>query len=250
MNFLNQKTFWLLYLSSILLLSSCSVYTSQVSPPVLIESKGEIEFDGGISIIPSSSVGVNTSISYGLTEKIQSQLFVSHIGQGFDGEATTLQGIIGYSFFTNEHLSFKSFVGYFYGSANLIGDSSNLYLYNFKGNYQSLFGQFQFILKKKKYSLGVTLKIGEFYSTEKSTWKNNTINDKGVLFEPSIFYIKTFKNKKFRLHFLYSIPFLNLKKYNHDGYGNEPATFYGYSNPYGNFGIGVSYFMSTNYKSK
>ena len=56
-------------------LSSCSVYSPQKPIPVLIEKKGDIEIDGGISVpIFELSPIINTSFSYGLTDKIQGQL--------------------------------------------------------------------------------------------------------------------------------------------------------------------------------
>ena len=76
------------------------------------------------------------------------------------------QGKIGYSFVLSENVSLKTFGGYFYSNATLkvaedYGFFGSNYI-NYKGNYQSLFGQFQLTAKRKKSIWGVNLKIGQF----------------------------------------------------------------------------------------
>ncbi|MGB0882093.1 MAG: hypothetical protein ACPGSO_04010 [Vicingaceae bacterium] len=230
------------FVGFIFIQSSCSVYTSQNPPPVLIESKKEIEISGGASISPVLwNPGLNASFSYGISNKIQAQLYGSLIfpilNNGKNG-TSHIQGCIGYSVFSNNSYSFKTFAGYFHGTSNIEFPNLQGLENNFKGNYNSIFGQSQLTVKKDAYYYGCILKVGDFNSIEKVNLSNTDIKDKGLLIEPSIFYSRHF-NGNLKLNLSYSYSFLNIKRYSNN-YNNN----FHFNNPYGNLGIAIIYTIS------
>jgi len=234
----------------LLILTSCAVYTPQVSPPILIEEKGDVQLNFGGNISSALiSPGLNAAITYGFTDKIQVQLYTSYISSG----TAHFQFLAGYNLKLNEKANIRLFGGYFYG----IGDVKYMQILshgspNYIGNYQSYFGKIQFSKFVRKNNIGLTFTVGHFQPNYTVKYENNTgftdfeINQKGLLLDPSIYFNWNFSDK-LGLTFTYSNAWIKpLDQINIDSPNNYELDY----NYYGNFGISLKYLIRTGYNRK
>ncbi|MFB6341030.1 hypothetical protein ACE1ET_04890 [Saccharicrinis sp. FJH62] len=236
---------------SILLLSSCALYTPQVAPPILIEEKGETELDFGASI--SSFLitpGADVSVAYGFTDKIHAQAYASYISSG----TIHLQLLTGYRFNINERANIRLLGGYFYGNGNVKYQEGFNEPMNYKGFYQSILGKFQYTNTFKNHNKiwGLSFTIGNFtpyykvYYVESSNDMDKVIDQKGILFEPYLFYHYKISDK-LGITFSYSNTWIKpINQLNND-YPNHYELDY---NKYGNFGITLKYTLKTGNKKR
>lgn len=232
-----------------LLLTGCAIYTPQVSPPILIKEKGDIQLDIGANV---SSVlitpGVNASASIGLTDNVQTQLYTCYISSG----TTHFQLLTGYNFKINEKSDFKLMGGYFYGIGNVTyqgifyGEPIT-----YKGHYKSIFSKIQFSkqMKSPNKIWGFTFTLGNFtpdYSinyneTTEIQTETKKINQKGILFEPYLFYHYKLSDR-FGLTLSYSNCWIKPINQLNDDYPNRYDLDYNY---WGNIGFTIKYLIKT-----
>lgn len=235
----------------ILLLQSCAVYTPQTSSSIQINEKGEVQLDlvGNVSSFLVSP-GVSGSISYGVTDKIRTQIFASHISSG----TTHLQTLLGYDFNLNEKSGLIVSGGYFYGFGNVKYQqimSSYKGSPTYIGTYESLFGKVQYSksLRNSNGNWGFTFTVGNFqpnYRVEYFQDYNNLIkvekiNQRGLLLEPYV-YVNWILTGKLGLGISYSNAWIKpLNQINPD----YPNTYKLDYNVYGNIGINLTYKLVT-----
>ena len=224
---------YFLSILTLFILSSCAIYTSQNTIPVLIEEKGECQLDGGFStggLLASPGLGFN--VSYALTDRFQTRLSSSlTLPLTNNGSSYTLQGdgMIGYRFPFNENHQLRVYGGYLYGYSNIVGAEAPVFEdLSFKGDYQSIFGLAQFTKKKKNNFFGASLKTGSFF------WRDSnqqTVIKRDIIIEPSLFYNISIQDR-WRFNISYSYPLFTSFEYSDDNYF--------YANPTGNLGFGLS----------
>lgn len=235
----------------ILITQSCAVYTPQTSPSIQIRKKGEIEFNLGGNISSFLlSPGINSSVSYGLTNKLRTQIFSSYISSG----TTHLQALTGYDFYINDKSWLILSGGYFYGIGNVRYQqiaSSYKGSPNYIGTYHSLFGKVQYSksFRKSKGNWGITCTIGNFrpnYSVQyhqdsNYSNKNEIMNQKGLLLEPYV-YVHWDISEKLGLSVSYSNAWIKPLNQKNDDYPNQYKLDY---NVYGNIGLNLNYKLVT-----
>lgn len=177
-----------LYFIVLFSFSSCIFYP-QVTDIPLIKEKNDLSVDGGISI---SARTVNSTISYGLSEKMAVQVFGSY---GAD-EAYYLQGAFGHFKNLGNSSIIEIYAGYGYGYGSAQKETNIGHL---NGNYQLYFTQLN--MGKRNYrgsnvDFGMGVKTGiynsnltdenYFYSYPRSNFFE-TQQFKSILLEPNLF---------------------------------------------------------------
>lgn len=167
--------------------SGCSFYHPMMTDIPLIREKNELRIDGSISLIPA----VQTTVSYGLTDKIAIQ------GYGTVGadEKYYFQAAAGHfkNIGANKVLELYGGMGYGHGNAYNGSNAGDLY-----GNYQLYFGQANFGAisgASSKFEIGLGLKLGYMHSNltdrnyyygdyDWATEEGKIYRDNSILFEP------------------------------------------------------------------
>jgi hypothetical protein len=192
-----------LILSGFLILrfmTSCVVYHPHMVDIPLISKKNDLRIDAGVSVVPS----VNTTVSYGLTDRIAVQAYGSF---GAD-DRFMIQGALGYykDLGSRKIMEIYSGFGYGYGSAYKNSNPGDLY-----GGYQSYFAQFNFGKVNNRFAhmdYGIGMKAGflhsdltdqNYYEYNSESAPNLNYQDKSILFEPVGFIRMGGEKLKFEL---------------------------------------------------
>lgn len=178
------------------LLNSCAFYTPQLSSPVIVKEKGQLDADLGINVASNLlTPGVTGSFAYAISDKFFAQIYTSALFN----RNIHYQGLLGRRLLTTSHIDIRISGGYFYGTVDL-NDQSDIFgppIYT-KGNYQSFFGKLQWNtnLNDKRKNFGFTFSAGSFIpnlnikSTDEDTMeeKNMNFTDRAILCEPYFYY--------------------------------------------------------------
>jgi len=237
--------FRILIIVIILFLDSCAVYTPQVTPPILIEEKNEMQTDiGGSFSSFYITPGMYASIAYGLTDYLAIQSFGSIISSG----TYHFEESLGLNKKINDKIKISLLTGYFYGVGTVL-DKTHMSIgpIKWEGHYQSPFVRFQFSNKFKKLYWGFGLKAGyfnpEYYKTREYDYhsiivhETTLINQKGLLIEPSLFFNIRIKDK-FGIIFNLADSWIKPLDQFNECCPNSYEIKYDY---YGNIGIGIYY---------
>ena len=166
-------------------MSSCIVYQPQLTDIPLISEKNDLRIDGGISLIPA----INSTVSYGLTDKIAIQGYGS---VGTD-EKYYFQAATGFYKNIGKNQVFELYGGLGHGHGSAYNDANPGHL---KGNYQLYFAQFNYgkiADKSSKFEIGLGIKTGYLHSnlTDENyyDWISmagpfDKYKDESLLFEP------------------------------------------------------------------
>ncbi|MEM6265693.1 MAG: hypothetical protein AAGI38_24535 [Bacteroidota bacterium] len=241
----------IIYIGLCLLLGSCAIYTPQVAPPVLVEDKGDLQADIGGNI--SSFLiapGLNGSIAYGFTDRIQAQAYASYISSG----TTHLQVMTGYKVNIDPRTNLKVFGGYFYGRGDVqYGSLFSRSRPRYVGTYQSLFGKIQLLRKRKipNNTWGLSLTFGYFspdysvsYTREEPPGLQTVaerVTQNGLLLEPYLFYRHSFSGG-FGVTVSYANCWIKPLDQLDNEYPNRYALDYNY---FGNFGCSIDYLIKS-----
>ena len=148
----------LLYISILvsIVFSGC-IYYPQLTDIPLIEEKSDLRIDAGVTMLPS----INTTISYGLTDKIAIQGY----GRVSSDEGYMLQAAVGrYHKFQN-HTVLELYGGAGLGHGDAYKSSTGGHL---NGNYQLYFGQINYgriASATSNFEIGCGLKSGYMHSS-------------------------------------------------------------------------------------
>ena len=175
------------------LLSSCYVYKPQIADIPLIQEKGDLHIDAAISLLP---IEANTTVSYGVTEKLAIQVYGS-IGQKY-----YMQGALGYYKDIGNNKVVEMYFGGGYGSGVYWADA----ILNGNGIYQLYFNQINFGKLNNKFEnidYGLGIKTGLLHTDynrndlDLAGMIKETYREKHFLFEPNVFIRLGKKNTKF-----------------------------------------------------
>jgi len=212
-----------------LLLSGCVFYETQMTDVPLISKKGDLQVDGGVSLIPSAF----TSVSYGLTDKLALQGYGSIGVTGY-----YLQTAVGtYRNFGDGRI-LELYGGWGYGNGDAYNDANPGHL---KGNYQLLFTQInigKLNFDAAPLDIGVGLKAGylhtdlkdmDYYNDYDGESDYRARRDESLLIEP----VAVFRFGSNRLKFSFKVGNTLLLKFTHKD-NDLPYGFF-------NLGAGISY---------
>ena len=204
-----------------MLVIGCAVYHPQTTDIPLIDHKGELRIDLGLSVIPS----VHSTFSYGLTNKIAVQAFGS-VGAEDRYYFQFSPGI--YKCFQSKKV-IELYSGFGLGHANTIKnplanmpESIKQSLY---GNYQLYFVQFNWgknTNESRKLDWALGIKTGLFhsnltdmnyYSIYSETGPFPNAKENSILLEP----IFAFRIGDEKVKFTYKFAFTKILKLNHPG---------------------------------
>lgn len=230
-----------LFISVLILLSSCTIIPHTTDIP-LIQEKGDLRIDAGVSAIPTA----NATVSYGISEKVALQAFGSY---GTDNEYY-LQTAAGLYKNRNRNLITEWYLGAGTGSSYTYKDSNPG---NLEGNYQIYFTQFNIGklntgFLNADYGLGVKAGYArskftdkdyfDIYSYENTDFIYPVQTDDGFVFQPTVFA----RFGKGRLKF--NIKASGLAMYQFTNRENRiPIGYF-------NLGVGLNYYMNTTHKFK
>lgn len=200
-------------------LASCAVYHPQATDIPLIDHKGELKIDAGVSLIPSA----HSTFSYGLTKKIALQAFGS---VGIEKRAY-VQFAPGFYKSLNNNKVIELYSGFGMGKANTVKNPlSNMpeaIKQSLYGNYQLYFIQLNWgknATKSRELGWGLGLKTGIFHSslTDMNYYiirsENEPFpvyNDNSILLEP----VLAFNIGREKAKFTYKFAFTKLFKLSH-----------------------------------
>lgn len=167
----------------IFFITGCAYYPHLTNIP-LIEEKGELKLEGGISVLPPF---IHTSVSYGLTKNIAIQI-AGDIGSD---SHYYLQGMVGLFKNFPKNSIIELYCGFGYGYSRTLRNANHGSLF---GNYQSYFLQFDYGKFNKKIEYGLGLKSGYLYSKMTDNNFYNTFNENiftlkinNIIVEPTLF---------------------------------------------------------------
>jgi hypothetical protein len=197
-------------------MTSCIVYHPQTIDIPLIDKKGDLRIDAGISLIPSA----HATVSYGLTDKIAVQTFGS-IGSD---ERYYFQEAVGYFKDLGNNKVMELYGGFGSGYGSAYKDSNPGHL---RGDYQLYFTQFNFGKIDCNFAnmdYGIGIKTGYLHSnlTDRNYYKFYseygpfaTFKDNSFLIEPNVFVRLGGKKLKFDLKIgsCWIHKFTNMDKY-------------------------------------
>lgn len=155
-----------------LLMSSCIVYTPQLSSIPLMTHKGEMQTSAALQIDPMAQLQGNLDIAYAPTDHIAVQAFGS-IGGG----SHAIQGKVGYYLPMRYHTVFEGYIGGGYGSHRYLGDTDTTgqYQHRFNSANTPLFMQINYGFANLTWAnIDVALGMkGGLLSYESSETRNN-----------------------------------------------------------------------------
>jgi hypothetical protein len=150
-----MKILLLVIILATILFSGC-IYYPQLTDIPLIEEKSDLRIDAGVTMLPS----INTTISYGLTDKIAIQGY----GRVSSDEGYMFQAAVGryHNFRNNTVLEIYGGAGIGHGDAFKSATGGHLH-----GNYQLYFGQINYgriATETSNFEIGCGLKSGYMHS--------------------------------------------------------------------------------------
>ncbi|HBF88182.1 MAG TPA: hypothetical protein DDX39_06020 [Bacteroidales bacterium] len=234
---MNFKTLLISQVLFILIISGCAVYYPQVTPPNLINKKGDLNVQGGGTLYSPYMYpdGVYGSASYGINSFISSQVYSSYkifSGANFEGNISLYKNITPKIFVSGT-------VGYSYGFNKVEMWNMKYGDYTWKGNYNLQFGKIIFSKTSKLFEWGTQLKIGVLSPdyTKKYNGENDEIivknvNQNGISYEPG-FFVKY--NSSSRMEYYVQLSACYIEPINKPDYYTLPYWYFG------NVGFGVSY---------
>jgi hypothetical protein len=232
----NGITACIVYSAVLFCLAGCSVYTSQVTTPVLIEKKGEMQIDGNLSFSNFFHPGAHGTITYGLFDNVALQSSFNYIfKRKFHYDVS-----LGYSLGLSEHFSLGLYPGFSAGH-------SDIYIHNdwyrsyysddfISGSYKTPYVRLQTLYDFHFVFIALSCRTGWFMPN--FTKNNSTIlNQQGFLLEPGISIVLYYKNFGGNIGYSYGKIFRD----------NELSE---YINPYGIFSLGMNYRFQLGQKKK
>lgn len=241
--------FWkiLLFWAVSISITSCAFYTPQLSAPVTVKEKGQLDADLGISVASNLlTPGVTGSFAYAISDRYFTQIYTSALfNRNFH-----FQGLLGRRLLTTSHIDIRLSGGYFFGTVDL-NDQSDVFgppIYT-KGSYQSYFGKLQWntCLKDKRKNFGFTFLAGSFapdlliksFDEETMEDKSQYFTDRAILYEP-YFYYQYNASDKFGVTFSYAFSYFADISKNQRFQPNKVNIDY---NRRGNFGISIRFLI-------
>ena len=161
----------------LILLTGCSSYYPQIVDVPLIKEKGDLRVDAGITYVPS----IHGTISYGLTDIIAIQAYsnIDVLGRYH------LQGAVGlFKGFENKTVT-EIYGGYGYGNS-IMGQLFDVNVDNHLAFIQYNLGKTDQGKAHIDYGLGI--KTGYLYSRIIDSDLVTTVQDDGLILEPTIFF--------------------------------------------------------------
>lgn len=183
-----------------LLFVRCSIYSPSISPPVVIDKKGQVQLDGNVSVSNSLliPVGLHASAAYGITDNVSVQLSASHIlrcNNEFDVALGYYQNI-------NKKFRIGAFPGFNIGYVfldekyvDIMGGQS--YTESWRGYYYSPYLRLQLLFNNKYITIGLGTKAGIYCPS--LTVDGFPKNQKALLVEPMIFIMPSLWNDNLKI---------------------------------------------------
>lgn len=209
----------IIFFSLLVLLIGCAVYHPQTTDIPLIDHKGDLRIDAGVSVIPS----VHSTFSYGLTKKIALQAFGSI---GIE-DRYYLQLSPGFYKCLNNKKVIELYSGFGLGHANTIknplANMPEAIKQSLYGKYQIYFVQFNWgknTNESRVLDWGIGIKTGLFhseltdmnyYSIYSATDTFPTNNENSILIEP----VFSFRIGNEKAKFTYKFALTKILKLNH-----------------------------------
>lgn len=187
---------YIFYSGFIFFLQGCYIVSPQVSPLVVLDKKGDLQADMGISISSQkiSALGGYASCAYAVTDNSFIQFSTSKIiTKDFEYNA-----MIGQDFNFDSINKFGIGIGYKYSDISSSTTEStsldNIWTFDWDGKYRLPYTKLQWINKRNKITFGLGTSIGIFMPNLYK--EDRLINDNGLYIEPSFSFIIPRHNRR------------------------------------------------------
>jgi hypothetical protein len=184
-------------ISLLVILTSCSLYTPSIAPPILIEKKGEFQFDGNISVSNNELLtpyGLHAAAAYCPKDNMFAQLSLSSTL----GLATEFDFNLGQYINPTDLIKVGIFPGLNYGTVSFNETRgsllNNMRINKWRGDYYTPYLKLQATSDTKYMKLGFGTKTG--YYIPNINVNDLNYNDKALVVQPMVFIMPKIWNDR------------------------------------------------------